>query len=333
MTETTALVSADQTLKYNERQVKLIRETVAPQLDDTQFATFMLLAARTGLDPLSRQIYAIPRKKRVKENGEWVDKTEMTLQTGIDGFRAIGQRTRECTGVSAPEWCDKKGVWRDVWLEEEPPAAARVTVYRNGEAYPFVATYREYVQTVGVYEGEGRDRKQVRTEPNSMWKNMPANQIAKCAEAGAWRKAFPVEMGGIFVDEEEAGINYVIEVEGQRNDAPGRKPPQVPQVPQRTSRTKQAAAVQHANQPEAEPFRDDEPIDAETRELPADGLAPWGTFWNELQKRLPLVPQVRIAEAIGIEAGIPNLKKWYEEHGATLELIDFVADAIDALGE
>lgn len=346
MTSTSLTTTGEQspTLRYSEDQVRLIRQTVAPQLDDAQFATFMLLASRTGLDPLSRQIYAIPRKKRVKNDaGQWEETIEMTLQTGIDGLRAIGQRTRECTGVSAPEWCDRKGLWRDVWLEDEPPAASRVTVYRNGEAYPFVATYREYVQKVDIYEGEGRDRRKVGNKPNAMWENMPANQLAKCAEAGAWRKAFPVEMGGVFVDEEEAGIDYVIRVEGERTNSQ-RTPPRIPQQPQRLQQPAPAAkgkgkarpaAMIQRDQPEREPFGhddDDQPvIEGEVVEAvpAAGGEVPFGQFWNALLAKK--IAMADVYTALNIEPNMNALKDWYASGGSVIELVEFVADAVAGL--
>lgn len=78
-------------------------------------------------------------------------------------------------GIDVPEWC-------------------RVTVYRfiNGERCAF--SHTEYFSEACSTTREG--------ELNSVWKKRPRGQLAKCAEAGALRKAFPDELGGVITADE-----------------------------------------------------------------------------------------------------------------------------------
>lgn len=78
-------------------------------------------------------------------------------------------------GIEAPEWC-------------------RVTVYRfiNGERCAF--SHTEYFSEACATTRDGL--------LNSMWRKRPRGQLAKCAEAGALRKAFPDELGGVITADE-----------------------------------------------------------------------------------------------------------------------------------
>lgn len=147
---------------------------------------FLHYSQRTGLDPFSRQIYMI---RRWTEGGH-----KQTIQTGIDGFRIIANRTGLYTGRVSTEWCGSDGVWRDVWLggRDSPPRAAKVVVSRRDYAQPVahVVMYDEYV---------GRNRQGTVTK---MWTDKPALMLAKCAEAGALRAAFPHDLAGLYTDEE-----------------------------------------------------------------------------------------------------------------------------------
>lgn len=182
-------ITQDQT-DWTQQQVAALK-TLGVSNDVTQadLAIFLTQSKRTGLDPFSRQIYMIGRKQKTANGYE----TKQTIQVGIDGLRAIAHRVaqqcHEVFSMSDTLWADRSGVWHDVWLSPEPPAAAKVSVKRGGGVFSAVAIFKEYAP---VYNGK----------LSGMWASKPALMIAKCAEALALRKAFPSDMSGIYTDDE-----------------------------------------------------------------------------------------------------------------------------------
>ena len=158
---------------WTPEQTQLISTTIAPGCSADELRLFAYACQRTGLDPFSKQIYAIKRGGK------------MTIQAGIDGLRAIAERTGELDG-SSTEWCGDDGQWVDVWLSSKPPAAAKTTIYRKGSQHPFtgVARFADY------NAGQG------------LWSKMPAAMIAKCSEALALRRAFPANLSGVYGTDE-----------------------------------------------------------------------------------------------------------------------------------
>jgi phage recombination protein Bet len=154
-------------------QVQLISSTIAPGCTNDELRLFAYACQRTGLDPFSKQIYAIKRGGK------------LTIQAGIDGLRAIAERTGQLDG-SETYWCGEEGDWRDVWLSSKPPAAAKTIVHRKGSNHAFVGVAR----FADYNAGQG------------LWSKMPAAMIAKCSEALALRKAFPADMSGVYTTDE-----------------------------------------------------------------------------------------------------------------------------------
>lgn len=158
---------------WTPEQTQLISSTIAPSCSNDELRLFAYACQRTGLDPFSKQIYAIKRGGK------------MTIQAGIDGLRSIAERTGQLDG-SETFWCGEDGQWQDVWLAKTPPAAAKTIIYRKGASHPFVGVAR----FADYNAGQG------------LWSKMPAAMIAKCSEALALRKAFPADLSGVYSTDE-----------------------------------------------------------------------------------------------------------------------------------
>jgi len=166
---TLAVHKNNEVMSFSHEQNELIKKQLCKNINDDELHLFAAVCKKTGLDPFMKQIYAVKR-------GD-----QMTIQTSIDGYRLIAERTgRYCPGresthqykgdrlVSSTSYVKKQtkdGTWHEV----------SVTAY-----------FDEY-------------------KPNyksQFWDTKPHVMLVKCAESLALRKAFPNELSGLYTSEE-----------------------------------------------------------------------------------------------------------------------------------
>jgi phage recombination protein Bet len=179
--------------RWTRDQIDLLKRTVAKGLTDDEFRLFSYVCRRSALDPFLRQIYAIKRFDTHANDGQ--GGYVMAIQTGIDGYRLIGERSKSVAGIETPEFSLDPN-------EPGHPSVARVTIYKlvGGERFAFTgeARWSEFAQ------------KHPKTKDlMGRWGDMPFNQLAKCAEAQAWRKGWPADLGMLLTHEEMPMIDYL----------------------------------------------------------------------------------------------------------------------------
>jgi len=175
-------------IEFSKDQIDLIKRQIANGCNDDELRLFLYQCKRTGLDPLTRQIYAIKRAGR------------MTIQTSIDGFRVIAERSGTYAGQDEPTWSYKG----DGTIEK---CVVKVYRFRGDIRYPAgvgVAFFSEYYPN-----------------PVNLQKTLAHTMIAKVAEALALRKAFPQDLSGLYTADEMHQADapqQAVEVEEMMNE-------------------------------------------------------------------------------------------------------------------
>lgn len=140
-----------------------LRTSIAPGLTDAEFQLFGEIVRSTGLNPITKEVWAIKAGGRLQ------------LMTGINGFLKIANSHPQYDGMEVDyEWDEGKLI------------AATAKVYRKDRRFPSVAT---------AYMAEY-------SKPTPIWKQMPSVMLAKCAKSLAIREAFIQELGGLYTAEE-----------------------------------------------------------------------------------------------------------------------------------
>lgn len=153
---------------FDEKQIELIKNSICKGASNEELQFFIYACERTRLDPFSRQIYSVPRGG------------QRTIQTSVDGFRLIADRTGKYSPGKEPTFeYDKNGnlLSATAYVMKQTKDGTWHQVSAN-------ASFSEY------------------NAGSPIWKKMPRAMLSKCAECLALRKSFPAEMSGIYGEEE-----------------------------------------------------------------------------------------------------------------------------------
>lgn len=160
-----------------EEKVELLKRTICKGASNDELELFIHACNRMQLDPFMRQIHAVKRFDNGKET--------MTIQTGIDGYRLIAERTgkympgRECTFT-----------YKDGKVHTATAYVRKLGIDAQWHEIAHTVYWDEYAakKKDGNYTG--------------MWRDKPHVMLGKCAESGALRKAFPADLSGVYTKEE-----------------------------------------------------------------------------------------------------------------------------------
>lgn len=153
---------------------------------DADVAFCVAFCAHRDLDPVRGEVVFNKFAKREQVKGTWqtTGYSVVPVVTAI-GYRVQASRSGDYLGQTPREWCGPDGVWKQVWLEEEPPAAARVGILRRGCPMPIyaVAVFRRFAKYT--------DGKYGPVKLSGLWATHPDVMIATRAETAAFKLAFP----------------------------------------------------------------------------------------------------------------------------------------------
>ncbi len=172
-------------IKITRGEIELVKRTIFIGANDDELRLFFYECRRRGVHPMDRLIYPVARKD--KDGNRHV-----TFQMGIDYLRAAGEETGRYVGQKPVQY----GPLIKQNTEEgeiSVPEWAEVKIMRKDPETGEIVEIPHQVRWIEYYPGQ---------KLGHMWRKMPFNQLAKCAEAGALRKAFPRKLGGLYINEE-----------------------------------------------------------------------------------------------------------------------------------
>lgn len=166
---------------------RILRETRYAHFSDSQFDLLLAFCDRHGLDPWGEHVVLSSRPAG--------NRNEIVPLITLQALRVIAFRTGLHRGTLGPFWCASDGQWKDIWVHDDPPFAARVGVIRDAAKEPIwgVARWDESAQYDDGPHGPVL---------SPFWDRMPSHMLGKTAEAHALRRAFPEQLSGLYMPSE-----------------------------------------------------------------------------------------------------------------------------------
>lgn len=163
-------------IKFTSEEINLIKESIAPNLNQTEFAYFIKLSKNLGLNPLLNQVWAVKFGNK-----------PAAIFTGRDGFLRIAHESGYFAGMRTRALIKNKNgevVESDISLDDKSLVGAICYVYRTDWQEPLIQAVRLKDYDKG----------------QSNWNKMKEVMIKKVAESMALRKAFSIY--GVYSEEE-----------------------------------------------------------------------------------------------------------------------------------
>lgn len=240
--------TAQQHAVWTPERMDLVRRTVCPPgLTDDEFALFIEQCKRSGLDPLLKEAFCVPRRANAgsRERPNWVTKHE--FQPSETGMLARAERFPDFRGVQASA----------VFAEDEI-----LIDQGKGEVVHRFNPTRRKGPIVGAWSRIVRENKlpivvwldfEGYAQTTPLWAKIPTTMIEKCARVAVLRKAYPEAFGGLYIREEMPAEEFG-EAAGGRSAAAASEPAHdAGPAPSRTQQTKAELAQRVARAAAAVP--------------------------------------------------------------------------------
>lgn len=182
---------------WTRERIDLVKRAICPKgITDDEFALFIEQCKRSGLDPMLKEIFCVPRRKNVgtRDNPKWV--TIHEAQPSEAGMLGRAEKFPDFRGITAAAVFSADKIAINAGAQSVDHSFSPVG-NRGSLIGAWARIVREGKEPVLVWldvEGYKQD--------SPLWKKIPATMIEKCARVAVLRKAYPGPFGGLYVKEE-----------------------------------------------------------------------------------------------------------------------------------